>query len=401
MKTVDWDRVRDEFPGLTGRTFLDAACVSLMPRRAEKAVTNFSHKLVTPETDDATSHHIWMDRLREAAVPEVAKMFGCGDDNIALIESTTHGLNIAAQSIPLKEGDEVVMCDLEYLQVAIPFVKLAETAGVKTLFVKHRNGIADVEMFSRLLSPRTKAVVVSSTQWTNGYRIDLPALAGLCRSRDVWLVVDAIQQAGAVPVELDSVDFIIAGGHKWLNAPMGTGFLYLSDRVLDELTPVSWGYMNLEPPEGGWGNYFATPTITPDRDYRFVRAAKRFEIGGTSNYPGAIALAESVALVNEIGIDSIADRIWQLGEMLIEGLKRLDVTLQTPFGRDRRAGIVSFSLGSRERDEACLNFLLARSIMVSQRYTSNVGGVRISVHYFNNENDIALLLEAVKKFLKQ
>ena len=77
------------------------------------------------------------------------------------------------------------------------------------------------------MTRRTRAVVVSSTQWSNGYRIDLPALADACQRAGAWLVVDAIQQAGAVPVATDGVDFLIAGGHKWLNAPMGTGFMAL------------------------------------------------------------------------------------------------------------------------------------------------------------------------------
>lgn len=397
---TDWSAIADEFPGLNHRTFLDAACVSIMPQRAHEAVVEFSSRLVDPVTDDATGHHIWMDQLREAAVPAVATLLGCDAEQVALVESTTHGLNIAAQAIPWQAGDEVVMCNLEYLQVAIPFVKLAERRGVKPVFVEHVGGVADVAAFARAVGPATKAIVVSSTQWSNGYRIDLPGLAELARANGAWLIVDAIQQAGALPVELDGLDFVTAGGHKWLNAPMGTGFLYVSRRVLEELEPESWGYMALETPEGGWGRYFSTPEITPDRDYDFVRSAKRFEIGGTANYPGAIALAKSVELVNEIGIKAAAERVWSVGDLLIEGLKELDVHLETPFDRDRRAGIISFSLGDRERDLACLEHLLANRIYVAHRYTSHTGGVRVSVHYFNSEADINRLLDATADYLK-
>jgi selenocysteine lyase/cysteine desulfurase len=158
--------------------------------------------------------------------------------------------------------------------------------------------------------------------------------------------------------------------------------------------------MNLKPPEGGWGNYFSTPTITPDRSYNFIHTAKRFEIGGTSNYPGAIALKESVDIINKIGIENSADRIWSLGDKLIDGLSKLDVKLQTPFDRQSRAGIISFSLGDRNRDTACLNALLDHQILVSQRYTSNIGGVRISIHYFNSEDEIDYLLSILENFLK-
>src|SRR5436853_6705406 len=82
-------------------------------------------------------------------------------------------------------------------------------------------------------------------------------------------------------------DFLIAGGHKWLNSPFGCSINFLSDRVLAELAPNSYGYLALSEPTGGWGEYFRTPEITPFREYTFPRVAKTFEIAGTSNYPGA------------------------------------------------------------------------------------------------------------------
>jgi selenocysteine lyase/cysteine desulfurase len=394
----DWNPIRAEFPALADRVFLDAACVSLLPRRADQAVRRFSCELVRPGARNATAHHIWMDQQKAAAAPQVATLLGVDAGRIALVESTSHGLNIAAQSIPWVAGDEVLMCNLEFLQVAIPFVKLAQSRGVRPVFIEHRDGVVDAAAFARAMTPRTRAVVVSSTHWSNGYRIDLPKLAEACRDFGAWLVVDAIQQAGAVPVESEGVDFLIAGGHKWLNAPMGTGFLCVSQRVLDTLEPASWGYLALEPPAGGWGAYFTTPDITPDRPYEFVRTAQRFEVGGTANYPGAIALAKALELVNELGIRRAADRVWALGDRLQEGLRRLPLRIETPFGRAHRAGILAFSFGSRARDAACLDYLLADGVCVAQRYTCRTGGIRASVHYFNNEDDIDRLLAVTTAF---
>ena len=398
---VDWAAVRRQFPALANRTFLDAACVSLLPLQASDAVTDFVRCLADPVLGDATAHHVWMDEQRAEAVSQVGKMLRVGPEHIALVESTSHGLNIAAQSIPWSEGDEVLICDLEFLQVAIPFVKLAQRSGIQVRFIPNRNGIVDADMFRSAITPRTRAIVFSSTQWTNGYRIDLPAVVDAARGVRAWIIVDAIQQAGAIPVETEGVDFLIAGGHKWLNAPLGAGFLCLSQRVLFELEPGSWGYLALDPPAGGWGNYFTTPGITPDRSYEFTHSAKRFEIGGTGNYPGAVALAKSVKLLNDVGPDHAAARIWTLGDRLIQGLERLPVRLETPFDRSRRAGIVSFTLGNRARDGAVLNHLLAQRVSVAQRYTSGTGGIRVSVHYFNNEEDIDRLLSVLGEFLKK
>ena len=397
---MDWDDVRARFPGLADRTFLDAACVSLVPDTAREAVARFAEELARPSHRNASEHHLWMDGTREEATRHVATLLGVEARNVALVESTTHGLNIAAQSIPWREGDEVVMCNLEFLQVAIPFVQLAKTQGVRPVFLEHEAGVVPASAYIDAITPRTRAVVLSSTQWCNGYRVDLEAIAEACSARGVWLVVDAVQQAGALPVPAHSVDFLLAGGHKWLNAPMGTGFACLSDRVLEELQPASWGYLNLNAPEGGWVTYFTTPTITPDREYAFTDSAKRFEIGGTANYPGAVCLSEALRVTNEVGIAASAERIWALGERLQEGLRRLDVRLETPFDRENRAGIITFHTGSRERDAACLERLLAEGISVSQRYTSGVGGVRVSIHYYNNEDDVDRLLGVVGEWLR-
>ncbi len=397
---MDWNDVRARFPGLADRTFLDAACVSLTPASAEDSVARFAKELTRPSHWNASEHHLWMDGTREEATWHVAALLGVDRRNVALVESTTHGLNIAAQSIPWREGDEVVMCNLEFLQVAIPFVQLAKTHGVRPVFLEHEAGVVPASAYAAAINERTRAVVLSSVQWCNGYRVDLEAVAEACRARGVWLVVDAVQQAGALPLLTEGVDFLLAGGHKWLNAPMGTGFAALSDRVLDELQPTSWGYLNLTTPEGGWVNYFTTPTITPDRDYAFTDSAKRFEIGGTGNYPGAVCLSESLRVTNEVGVGQSAERIWELGERLQDGLRGLDVRLETPFERENRAGIITFHTGSRERDSACLEGLLAEGISVSQRYTSGVGGVRVSIHYYNNEDDVDRLLAVVGEFLE-
>ena len=144
---LPWDTVRTAFPAFRDRVFLDAACVSVMPQRAHATVTHFSGELLLPSEHNATGHHVWVDAQQARTPPEVAKLLGVDLRHIALVESTTHGLNIAAQAIPWQRGDEILMCDLEFLQVAIPFVKLAERGQVTTRFLRHRDGVVDADAF--------------------------------------------------------------------------------------------------------------------------------------------------------------------------------------------------------------------------------------------------------------
>ncbi len=395
--SLSLEEARRQFPALRDKTFLDAACVSLAPQCATDAIGEFLELALHHPSRSATEQHICMDDARAAARPEVARLLNASDDEIVLVESTTHGLTIAAQAIPLEAGDRVLVCDLEFMQVAIPWLQLP---GVAVDSVPHRGGAVYVDDIAARITPRTRVLAISSVQWSSGYRVDLAALSSLCRERGIWLVVDAIQQLGVVPIDVRAtpVDFLVCGGHKWLNAPFGCGFLYIRRDALPRLRPPLAGYLSLAPPQGGWGNYFQTPSITPVREYEFVNEARRYEIGGTANYPGAIGLAASLKLIQSIGQRHIAEHVDALTDHLLKGLRRLGVEIITHFPRENRAGIVTFSAGSAQENVALMERLLAEKILVSVRYTSNVGGVRVSCHFFNAVEDIDRLLAAVGSF---
>jgi selenocysteine lyase/cysteine desulfurase len=400
---VDVHEARGCFPGLTGKVFLDAACVSLAPMQAAEAVAGFLQRVLTCPERDSSSHHVALDALRRPTYAEAALLLEAHEDEIALVESTTHGLNVAAQAIPFRPEDNVVICDLEFLQTAIPWVKLREEGRIAEVrLARNVNGTVPVESIAALVDGRTRAVVVSSVQWCNGYRLDLAALSALCRERGVLLVVNAIHQLGAVRLSVREtpVDILVAGGHKWLNSPFGCGLMYVSRETLPGLRQPMWGYLGLAEPDGGWPRYFATPEITPLREYEFPLTARRFELNGTSNYPGAIALGASLKLVNEIGIEAVTARVLELAEQAWDGLAELGVRVVTPRDPATRSGITTFQVSADPAEnEAFLQRLLDERIYLAMRYTSGVGGIRVSTHYFNDEEDLAALFAAVRRLL--
>ncbi|MGH9792524.1 MAG: aminotransferase class V-fold PLP-dependent enzyme, partial [Candidatus Acidiferrales bacterium] len=231
MSATTMENVREQFPALRDKTFLDAACVSIAPQCAIDALREFLDLALHHPSRSATAQHICMDDARAAARPEVARLLNAGEDEIALVESTTHALNIAAQAVPLDPGDRVLVCDLEFMQVAIPWLQLP---GVVVDSAPHRGGAIAIDDIAARITPRTRVLAISSVQWSSGYRVDLAALGALCRERNVRLVVDAIQQLGAAPIDVRAtpVDFLACGGHKWLNAPFGCGFLYINRDAL-------------------------------------------------------------------------------------------------------------------------------------------------------------------------
>ena len=392
-----FEAARAHFPGLLGKVFLDAACVSLAPRPAVEAIEKFLDLAMVCPAESSTAHHIMMDEMRSAARPQAARLINAHEDEIALVESTSHGLTLAADTIPLERGDRVLTCDLEFLEVAIPWVQKKKD-GIEIDVVPNRNGEILIEDIATRITPRTRVVCLSTVQWSNGFRLDLASLSRLCRERKIWLVVDAIQQLGAFPIDVRQtpVDILACGGHKWLNAPFGCGFLYINREAQPRLNPPTAGYLDVEDPVGGWGNYFQTPSIIPVQDYGFVKGARRFEIGGTANYPGAIGLAASLKIINDLGADRIAAHITGLTDQLIAGLQTLKVPIITPLAPENRSGIVTFSVGSAQDNVAFMKRLLERKILVAVRYTSNVGGVRVSCHFYNSASDVDALLNAVE-----
>lgn len=398
---MNLDNIRREFPALEQQVFLDSACVSLAPQRAVNKLREFLDMAALCPSGSSTQHHIDMDAMRSAARPQIAKLINGAEDDIALVESTTHGLNLIATSLRLQRGDRVVLCDLEFLEVAVPWVQQRDEVGIEIDTVCNRDGRILVEDIEAALTPRTRAVAISSVQWSNGFRCDLDALSRLCRDRGISLIVDAVQQIGAIPLDVQKtpIDAIACGGHKWLMSPFGCGFLYLSKSFRDQLKPPLAGYLSVADPEGGWGTYFRTPSITPVRDYEFVDGARRWETGGTANYPGAIGLAEAVGLINDIGIDNVGRHVLSLTDYLIDGLRRLNVQLVTREEREHRSGVVTFTLDKLDDNIALVDFLQKHKVLVSIRYTSQVGGVRVSCHLFNNQSDLDRLLELVGAFV--
>jgi len=388
--------IREQFPGLRDKAFLDTACVGLAPLAATQAITEFLAMTATCPAASSSAHHLRMDELRRECVPEAARLLRVDPEEIALVESTTHGLNIAATSFPLPPGSTVLVPDLEFLQVAIPWAVLGDQ-GVELKLVPNRSGRVTVEDFEAAMDDSVSAVVTSSVEWSNGYLLDLEAVGRLCRERGVLFIVDAVQQLGAIDLDPRRchVDILTAGGHKWLNSPFGTGLLYIRRELLGAPT-VFHGYLNLLPPEGGWPNYFATPDISPKRDYEFVGTAQKFEIGGTANYPGAVGLAASLRLVNEIGIGRITDHILDLGDYAAERLREAGATLITVRDRSARSGIVTFRFYRDLADERrLLEFLHEQRVFVAMRFTSGIGGIRVSCHYFNQREDIDRLVHAL------
>lgn len=404
--SVNWAKFREEeFPALDkDLTFLDAACVSLIPQRTVRVMHEFIEYSARNDEINSSAHHINMDHKRDKAYKEAAKLLNADLEEIALVESTSHGLNIAATSLEVKPGENILTTNLEFIQVALPWCVKREKEGIEIKVVKAKDNRFTVEDFAKAADNKTRIIVISSVEWCNGWRMDLKSIGDFCKQKGIYLVVDSVQELGVRNMDTKSfhVDILTAGGHKWLNSPFGTGVMYINKDLLDKIDPVFWGYLNSEAPAEGWGAYWENPGSQAVNNWKFVKTARRFEIGGTSNYPGAIALGESLGLVNELGIKNIEEHVLDLGDYCMKKMEELGGTIITHKERDRRAGIVIFRLyNDTKKDLEILKKLHAKRVLIAQRFTDYVGGFRVSCQYYNMEKDIDVLADTLKPIIAE
>jgi len=394
---MDFADVRRLFPGATERVFLDAAAVSLTSTRAAEVVARFVD-LVT--RDPRAAHHGGdAARAREAA----AGLIGARPEQIALSPATTLALNVAADAIPLRRGDNVVTTDLEFMSVVVPWLEKCRAVEAELRVVRHEGGRIEAEAVVARLDDRTRAVVLSSVQWTNGFRLDVQRIGRECRRRGIPFVVDAIQQLGALPLDVEAcaIDYLACAGHKWLTSPTGLGFVYASAGFTERFRPTLTYAATAVPPRGDWPESWTDPDYDPIQTYALPRTAARFEIGVHHGASGAGGLAAALGIFAELGPARMADHVMALGDRAAAGLRALDLEVVTHLDRAHRSGLTVFRAGPSPKDDLALrDYLLGRGIVVSVRYTSGVGGVRVSTHVYNDESDVDRLLEAVHAWLK-
>ncbi|MGH8007578.1 MAG: aminotransferase class V-fold PLP-dependent enzyme [Candidatus Binatia bacterium] len=398
------DAIRADFPGSTQQVYLNAAGVGLPPRSALDAVQRVAALLGQgPAEGGSNAYYRALGEPLLHARGEGARLLNVTPAEIAFIDDTTMGLNIALAAIPFTPGDNLILCDLEYPQVAISAAHPQRHFGVEVRVARHREGVVTVDDYTTLIDKRTRLLLVSSVQWINGLRMDLAAFSQLAEQHGCFLVVDAIQQLGAIPLDLSGlrVDFLAAGAQKWLNAPFGLGLLYIRKGVQEQVHPgLAHGLFALAEPPEGWVRYLGDPGLTPFLPLPPASDARRFEIHGMPKTLGATGLAESLAYVNRLDQRAVAEHIMMLGEFLIEELKQRGIKVWTPSAPHLRSGIVTCEpFSEAERVHQLAQALERQRIYASVRYCSGVGGLRVSIHYYTSREDVEMLLAAMDEIM--
>lgn len=321
----------------------------------------------------------WCEHTDTVIKDRVARLIGAQRSEIAFVKNTTEGLVNVANGLDWKEGDNLILPDIEYPSNVYCWMKLAKR-GVSIRWVKNREGRILVDDIRALIDDRTRLVSISAVQFSNGFRHDLEATAALCHEKGVLLNLDAIQWAGvlAIDVERLGVHFMSVGGHKWMLSPIGTGFFYCRRDALELLDPPSVGYHSVGKHEAHM-----------DYELSYRPDAGRFE-EALVNFPGIWGLDAAVRLQLQLTPAAIERHILGLNAHAADALKRRGYEIVSPFDEGERSGNLSFRHPTQPGEE-----IEARLKQAGIDLAMRGGKMRISPSYYNDLAEIDRLVAAL------
>ncbi len=368
-----------EFPWTAATTYLNAASVGPLPERTRLAIEAFNAKRTAP--------HLLPDRelfaVHAAARAAAAQLVNAAPEEIALTPNTSTGLHIAAASLPLADGDIVLVSDREFPANVYPWLA-RRRAGVRVERAPvTAEGFPDEDyLVERLADPRVRLLALSLVQFSNGFRADLARLSEACRAHGAFLVVDAIQALGAVPVDVRAVpvDILAAGGQKWLLGPWGSGFCYVRGALGATLTPAMSGWLSYRGMED-FSNLLSY-------DDHLLEDARRFEIASPATQD-QLGLTTSIGLLLELGVEAIAGYLQALTAPLLAWAAERGLRIVSPTDPSHRSPIVCVAPpDAREAHRR----LRQAGVVVSVRE----GAIRIAPHCYNTAEEIGKVMEVLE-----
>ena len=366
------------FPAAAKRAYLNAASVALMPRVAEEAAVAWQTDLASNGTlnfDEAAEDGVF-DQVRAS----FGALIGAGPRDIAVASSATELIASVAWALKPARGRTIVTTDIVFPTTAYPWARVAADTGAELSFVAAENGWVDEDALIAAIDDRTGVVSISLVEYSSGQLYSLSRLAAATRRVGAFLLVDASQSVGVVPLDVAKtpVDALVTTSYKWLCGPFGVGLLYLAPAWQTRLVP---GIV-------GWRTNAEIYDLRADR-WVLHPDARRFEFS-TMAYGCAVGLIRSIDLLRDVGIDPVYRHGLRLATRLRDGLVANGADVIGPVDRPLAAPIVSARFPGRSPKEVVVA-LANRGIVTSPRRDA----VRFSPHLYNTDSDIERAIAAV------
>ena len=366
----------------SGLAFFNHAGVSPLPADVAQAVHDYADQAARAGYFGST----WMDDMADFRQVSADLIGARSPDEIAFVPNTATGVSVSAGALNLQDGDRILVTDAEYPSNRHFYNALQQSGVELDVVYQQDDGRIPTEDIISAVSQRTKLVGISHVQWGSGFRSNLRPIADAVHAVGGLLSVDAIQSAGALPVNVvdDDIDILAAGGHKWMLGPTGSGMLYIKEELIDGLMPPVLGANSMD---GGLAAGNEELILSP--------TASRFEPGAT---PTATMLGMRAAIRHllNVGIDNVWAQLESVTAYLCDALTDAGCRVFSPRGESERSGIVIFDpppeLAERETLEETWERLQDSGIITAVRFER----LRASPHFYTPESDIDRLVAALK-----
>jgi len=366
---MNLDQIREQIPTAKKYTYLNHAACSPLPTPVLHAQTQY---IEDRALEAEVAFNSWVE-CTEKTRTLVADFIKASPEEIAFLKNTSEGINVVANMLDCKTGDNVVTTDLEFPSNYMPWLDLTRK-GVEFRVVKNRNGRLLFEDFEKVVDDHTTCLAVSHVEFATGFKNDLKALGDLCCDHDAYFFVDPIQSLGALDTDVgkSSIDFFSSGCYKWLMSELGISIFYIRKGLLDQFHPPVTGWFSLK----DYLNYETFDKESP----ALADTARKFECGNL-NFYGVYVLNASLTFLNTY--PEREERVMYLADYLIDRLTQKGFHVQTP---EEHAGIVNFKVKDAK---TVVKKLEKKNIIVSSR----AGGIRISAHFWNTTEELDTLLK--------
>jgi cysteine desulfurase/selenocysteine lyase len=382
---ADFRALRDrEFPHVARAPWLNAASMGPLPERAREAVEAYNRRRSDIHSLRGADFEPVLARARRAG----ARLIGADDDEIALLPNTSHGLNLAALALPLEPGRRVLVSDREFPANVYPWLAMRQARGARVDVVPTdpQGNPDEARLLEELARGDVGILAISAVQFTSGWVADLPALGRACRAHGAFLVVDAIQALGQVPLDVRAaeVDVLATGCHKWLCSPFGTGFTYVRRELIGRM----------EPRVIGWSAMTASADLERVLDYEpgWVEGARRFEVA-TQPWQDFAGMAEAVELILDAEPARIREHVLALLDPLAAWVAERGMDAVSDPRPERRSGIFAFTGPDAAGAYRALHRAGVGCVL-------REGAVRLSPHLYNQPEDIGRVMDVLDGWMR-
>lgn len=320
---------------------------------------------------------------------KVGKALNASHNEIMLNENVTVGINVVANGIDWRPGDNVILGDHAHPGNRVPWYNFVERYGIELRYVKtiHDEGKM-LAQFDSLLDERTRLVSISHVSRRNGQRYPAKEMVEICQRKDIPIIFDGAQSFGVIPVDVKELDcdFYTFSGHKYIMAPQGTGGFYArKDRI--DWVKLSWIGSHSEKTLDDFGNM------------TLQEGAKRFEFG-TRNLVDQGGFGKALDIWETVGWGNVFAQVEAYTDKMKAALLTVpDLILDTPIPYEKSSSIVTFQIPGLEAYALYESLQKYEKVLVAPAQLNDYS-IRVATHVFNRDEEIDRLVSGLLRIKK-